>query len=110
MAVAENPTTWFEDMVLGLGKFEPILPACVREELTKLASTRGRRARLARVAIELASKFSTIACGRTEVDDEIMSAALTRGTIVATTDENLANSLKSAHLKVVSLRSGRVVF
>jgi len=107
MAVAENPTTWFQDVVESLGNFEPILPACVRDELSKLASGRGKRARVARVAVELASNFATIPCGKAAVDDEIVSAALTTGAVVATTDANLALSLKAVHLKVVSLRSGR---
>jgi rRNA-processing protein FCF1 len=108
MAVAENPTTWFQDIIGSLGSFEPILPDCVREELSKLASGRGKRASKARVALDLASKFATIPCGRAAVDDEIVSAALTKGAVVATTDANLALSLRAAHLRVVSLRSGRV--
>jgi rRNA-processing protein FCF1 len=109
MAVAENPTSWFQDIVQSLGSFEPTLPACVGDELSKLAAGRGKRARLARVALDLASKFGTIPCGNADVDDEIMSAAMTEGAVVATTDANLALSLKAAHLKVVSLRSGRAV-
>ncbi|MDA4125834.1 MAG: twitching motility protein PilT [Thaumarchaeota archaeon] len=108
MAVAENPTTWFQDIVAGLGSFEPILPACVRDELSKLASGRGKRAREARVALDLASNFASIPCGKAAVDDEIVSAALTKGALVATTDADLVLSLRAAHLKVVSLRSGRV--
>ena len=110
MAVAENPTTWFQDIVEGLGSFEPILPACVRAELSRLASGRGTQARKARVALELAANFATILCGKAAVDDEIVSAALTKGAAVATTDSDLALSAKAAHLRVVSLRSGRVGF
>jgi rRNA-processing protein FCF1 len=109
MAVAENPTTWFQDIVQSLGKFEPILPACVEEELSKMASGRGKRAHLARVSLDLASKFGTIPCGNVDVDDEIMSVAMTIGAVVATMDASLAFSLKAAHLRVVSLRSGRAV-
>lgn len=108
MAMAENPTTWFEDIVESLGKFEPILLVCVRDELSKLASGRGKKASEARVALELSSKFATIPCGKADVDDEIVSAALTHGALVATTDAGLALSLKAARLRVVSLRSGRV--
>ena len=110
MAVAENPTTWFQDIVEGLGSFEPILPACVRDELLRLASGRGKQAREARVALELTANFATIPCGNAAVDDEIMSAALTKGAAVATTDSDLALSVRAAHLRVVLLRSGRVAF
>jgi len=110
MAVAENPTTWFQDIVQGLGSFEPILPACVRDELSKMALGRGKRARGARVALELAANFATISCGMAAVDDEIVSAALTKEAAIATTDSDLALSAKAAHLRVVLLRSGRVAF
>lgn len=108
MAVAENPTTWFQDIVQSLGGFEPILPACVRDELSRLALGRGKQAREARVALELAANFATISCGKAAVDDEIVSAALTRGAAIATTDSDLAHTAKAAHLRVVFLKSGRV--
>jgi rRNA-processing protein FCF1 len=108
MAVAENPTTWFQDIIQSLGSFEPILPACVRDELSRLAMGQGKQAREARVALELAAKFASVSCGKADVDDEIVSAALTRGAAIATTDSDLALSAKAAHLRVVLLRSGRV--
>jgi rRNA-processing protein FCF1 len=42
------------------------------------------------------------------VDDEIASAALGMGAKVATTDVRLARSLRSLHVGVITLRSGRV--
>jgi rRNA-processing protein FCF1 len=108
MAVAENPTTWFQDIIQSLGGFEPILPVCVRDELSRLALGRGNQARKARVALELAANFVITSCGNAAVDDEIVSAALTKGAAIATTDSDLALSAKAAHLRVVLLRSGRV--
>ncbi len=108
MAVAENPTTWFQDMIQSLGSFEPILLACVRDELSRLGMGQGKQAREARVALELAANFANISCGKATVDDEIVSAALTKGAAIATTDSDLAHSAKAAHLRVVLLRSGRV--
>ncbi|MDG6962113.1 MAG: hypothetical protein JRN71_06690 [Nitrososphaerota archaeon] len=32
MAVVERPTTWFEDIVDNIGKFQPVLLDCVRDE------------------------------------------------------------------------------
>lgn len=108
MALVESPTTWFEDIVEGVGKFEPVLLDCVREELERLASGQGKRARTARVSLDMASKFQRAPCGTSKADDEIVSAALGTGGLVATTDRELARSLKASHVGVISLRGGRV--
>jgi rRNA-processing protein FCF1 len=108
MAVAENPTTWFEDIVGYVGKFEPILLDCVRGELEQLASDEGRRGRFARVSLEMTARFATAPCGKTSVDAEIASAAASQPAIVATTDSKLLESLRASHVTVISLRRGRV--
>ena len=108
MALAETPTTWYEDLVEGLGKFEPIFLQCVKEELSRLASGSGKTARTATVALDLASSFSIRPCGRAAVDDEILSAAASMGAVVATVDAELLHSAKAARRKVVTLRRGRV--
>ena len=108
ISVVERPTTWFEDIVDGIGRFQPILLDCVRVELEGLASGQGRRARSARAALELAAKFAVAGCGGASVDAEIESSALTTGALVATTDSELSRSLRGVHVKVVTLRSGRV--
>lgn len=108
MAVAENPTTWFEDIVAYVGKFEPILLDCVRAELEQLASDEGKRGRFARVSLEMTAKFARSPCGEASVDDEIASAAASQSASVATTDSGLLESLRASHLRVVSLRKGRV--
>ena len=108
MAVVETPTTWFEDIVDAVGRFEPVLLDCVRGELERLARGQGRRSRSARVALDLALDFKPLHCGGAPVDDEIMSAALTADALVATTDASLARTARAAHLRVVSLRKGRV--
>lgn len=108
MAVVEKPTTWYEDIVDGIGKFEPVLLECVRGELEKMATAQDKRARAARVSLDLASNFARAPCGRAKVDDEIVSAALSAKAVVATADLELARSLRAAHVRVVSLKSGRV--
>ena len=108
MAVIDEPTTWFEDIAEGVGKFEPVILDCVRQELERLAMGQGRRARSARASLEVASKFSRVPCGKAKVDDEIASAAMSSKGIVATVDDELSRSLKSVHVRVVSLRGGRV--
>ena len=108
MAVAEKPTTWFEDIVGLVGKFEPVLPDCVREELERMAGGQSKKARTARVGLDLASRFSRARCGESRVDDEIVSAALSTKALVATTDSDLAHALRSVHVRVISLKAGRV--
>ena len=108
IAVVESPTTWFEDIAESIGKFQPVLLSCVREELDRLASGQGKKARSARVALELAAGFAGGRCGAASVDDEIVSHALTEGALVATTDSGLLSSLGAAHVLAVTLRGGRV--
>jgi len=108
MAVVDEPTTWYEDIVDGVGKFQPVLLECVKKELQKLASGQGRRAPTARVALDLAKEFEAGECGGADVDDEIISASSSRGAVLATLDSELASSARSAHLRVISLKKGRV--
>ncbi len=108
MAVVERPTTWFEDIVDNVGKFQPVLLDCSRAELEKLASGQGRRSRTARASLELSSGFKGYPCGSARVDDELMSAALTHKAMVATVDADLVRSLRARGARTVTLRSGRV--
>jgi rRNA-processing protein FCF1 len=108
MAVVETPTTWFEDIVDRVGKFEPVLLECVAEELKRLASGKGAKSRTAGVALEVSTQFHSLPCGDADVDDEIISAAMAEGALVATTDEELARAANAVHLRVISLSKGRV--
>ncbi len=108
MAVAENPTTWYEDIVGEVGRFQPVLLECVMQELAKIASGQGRRSRTARVALDLASGFVVLPCGKAGVDDEVVSAAVSTKSAVATVDEELLRTLKRLRVKAISLRANRV--
>lgn len=108
MAVVEHPTTWFEDIVERLGKFQPVVLECVQREMERLASGAGRKARSARVALDLAKGFGREPCGGASPDDEIVSVAQGGGTAVATVDSKLIKTLKALGIQVVSLRGGRV--
>jgi rRNA-processing protein FCF1 len=109
MSVSENPTKWRDGMVEILGSFEPVLLDCVREELVTLSKGRGKKARLAGLALQLAAGFSPGPCGRADVDDEVASAAIGGGAAVATVDRVLTATLRAMHVDVVGLRSGRVM-
>ena len=108
MAVVEHPTTWYEDIVDGIGRFQAVIPECVRDEMEKLASGQGRRSRTARAALEIASGFTTFPCGKASVDDEVLSGALSEGAAIASVDTSLVRSARASHLKTVTLRGGRV--
>ncbi len=108
MAVAEHPTTWSEDISGELGKFEPVVLECVVDEMRRLANGEGRKARYARVALELAGGFGREPCGGAGPDDEIVSAAQGPGKAVATIDSNLLETLVALGVRVVTLRKGRV--
>lgn len=108
MAVAEAPTPWVEDIIDAIGRYDAVIPECVRAELDGIARGSGKRARAARVGLEMASKFVLAPCGKARVDDEIASLALGMKAYVATVDADLAGSLRAAHVRVISLSGGRV--
>jgi rRNA-processing protein FCF1 len=107
MAVAERPTQWEADIEAALGKYDPVLLRCVKDELTRMTSGKGRRPRYAKVALAIADAFSVAPCGKGGTDDEIMSWALSNGAAVATIDGDLSKALTEAHVRVISLRDGR---
>ena len=108
MAVAEAPTTWLDDTTGIVGKFEPVLLDCVRAEMLKLAAEGSKRSRFARAGLQMASGFRVLPCGKAQVDDEIVSVALSNGAVVATVDGALIAALRGAGVSVISLKSGRV--
>jgi rRNA-processing protein FCF1 len=108
MSVSENPTEWEADIASLVGGFEPVLLDCVKGELVTISAGSGKKARLAKIALQLAADFSPGPCGRAKVDDEIVSTALGCGAAVATADRALSATLRAVHLDVVGLSSGRV--
>lgn len=77
------------------------------DELKRLSRGRGRKARYAGLALELASKFRVLPSGSASVDDEVVSSALDRSAVVATADGSLARNLRALKVTVIGLRSGR---
>ena len=108
--MAEDPTDWADDMTHSIGKFQPVMLECVKAELEQLGAASGKKAKVARLALSLASGFRLRSNGSGMVDDEIVSAALEDEASVATTDRELAQTLMAAHVNVIQLRSGRVYF
>ena len=109
IAVIEKPTTWYEDAMEKVGRFEPVILDCVKRELTKLSEGQTKRARYARLALELAKEFELERCGGgLSVDDEIISYSNGASALVATVDGRLLSSLRKMRLGAITLKSGRV--
>ena len=108
MAIVENPTTWYEDIVERVGKFEPVILDCAKSELDRLAQGESKRARYAKLALELTKEFEVERCGGLTVDDEIASYGKGARAIVATLDAALLTRLRKMRVDAITLRSGRV--
>ena len=108
MAIVENPTTWYEDIVERVGKFEPVILDCAKSELDRLARGESKRARYAKLALELTKEFEVERCGGLTVDDEIASYGKGARAIVATLDAALLTRLRKMRVDAITLRSGRV--
>jgi rRNA-processing protein FCF1 len=108
MAVSERPTSWEADLERE-GRLEPVLIESVERELSQLSQEPSKKGRVAKVALEVSRRFERRASPGRRADDDIVSAALELGASVATTDSALAETLKSLHLRVISLSRGRVV-
>lgn len=108
MALAENPTTWFEDLTDVLGKFRPVLLDCVESELERLVGVQGRKRSGARLALELAHGFERLHCGNPAPDKELVERAQVEGNTVATVDAEVLAEIKQSGRKAVTLRRGRV--
>ena len=108
MAIAETPTDWEDGLLGSLGGFEPVMLKAVSEELDRLSSGKGKRAKAARVAIEISKRFKPLKGGPGKADEEIISAALGSAAAVATMDRELIRALTKLRVETVTLRSGRV--
>lgn len=111
IAVIERPTTWREDLLEKIGRFDPVVITPVYDELISLANGTNRTSGPASIARDMvdtgALKLRRGAGGR-PADDELISAALEGHAAVATIDGALMKQLKALHIEVVTLSGGRV--
>ena len=108
MALAEHPTTWEGDLLEELGSYVPVLLDCVERELLMIGEGGWRRRGLARVALQMSSGFERKRSGGADPDSELVSAVLSTGGSVATTDGELLAALRAAGVGAVTLSKGRV--
>lgn len=110
MAIMEHPTTWYEDILEGVGSFKPTVLDVVQQELAKVSKGMGKRSRFAALALELSTNFAT-AKARSKngkPDDELISYAKEKRAMVATIDSELMERLAALKVPVITLRRGRV--
>jgi rRNA-processing protein FCF1 len=88
-----------------IGAYEPVLLACVRDELCGLAAGRGKNGAAARAALALAERCTLITSGPpgATVDEKILYHASTHGCIVFTSDRHLRTALLAQGVPVISL-------
>lgn len=111
IAVMEHPTSWREDLLEKVGRFQPVVIEPVYDELARLALGRNRASRYASLAkgmVDSGEMLLQKATGSGMADDELISLALDDGALVATVDAELIRQLKALHVGVVSLSGGRV--
>ena len=108
IAVVEHPTSWYEDIVERIGKFDPVILECVKWELERITSRPTRRGRFAALALEAAKSFQSEKCGGASTDAEIISFAKSHNAAVATVDGQMVKRLRRMKVVVFTLRSGRV--
>lgn len=108
IAIVKRPTTWYEDIVERIGRFEPVALECVIDELRSIAKRGGKRGRYASLALEFARSFKIKRYNDGDVDEQIINYAIKRDAIAATIDRDLIKELKGHRLTVITLRSGRV--
>jgi rRNA-processing protein FCF1 len=111
IAVMEYPTSWHEDILDKVGRFEPVVIQPVYDELARLADGTKRASRYALLAKEMVDRGELLLqkpTGSGTADDELISLALDEDALVATLDAELIRQLKALHVGVVALRGGRV--
>jgi rRNA-processing protein FCF1 len=106
----ERPTSWQDDILEKIGRFEGVIIGPVQVELKRLVERKGREAGFARLALELVDDgtMKLDSSGGIRADEELVSYALREGAAVATIDHALIKQLEASHIDVLSLSGGRV--
>jgi len=95
--------------LLALGYTEVFTIDLVVRELEKLAVSRGREGRNARIGLEFIRKGGVIVlkAGSERTDDEIFRLAKTKEYIACTQDRGLIKRIRKAGLQFITLRQGK---
>ncbi len=95
--------------LLALGYTEVFTIDLVVRELEKLAVSRGKEGRNARIGLEFIRKGGVIVlkAGSERTDDEILRLAKTKEYIACTQDRGLIKRIRKAGLQFITLRQGK---
>jgi rRNA-processing protein FCF1 len=107
LRIAEEPTDWENQVDQLFGQYMAVILSSVESELKSIASGKGKRAKMAKVALEISSRFPVVERNG-PVDKTILDFASERDAVVATSDAELASSLLERGIKVISLRNRRI--
>ncbi|NIP40613.1 MAG: hypothetical protein GTN37_02800 [Candidatus Aenigmarchaeota archaeon] len=95
--------------LLGLGYTEVFTIELVIRELERLAVSKGKEGRNARIGLEFIRKGEVVIlkAGGWKADDEILRLAKTKEYIACTQDKGLIKRLKDSALPFITLRQGK---
>jgi len=110
IVLASKPIQKLEVLENNIGKIDFVIPSIVIDELNNLVSTASaKRANAAKLALELAKKFKTIALQGKSADESIVDYASKHRCYVATIDNVLKNKLKNNGIDVITLVKDRII-
>jgi len=110
MVLANRPVKGMDELEARFGKIHFLIPTAVIKELDKLASSAGvKRAKEAKLTLDLISKFKTIRMDSVVADDAIMDYVSRRKCMVATIDNELKNKLQRNGVSVVTLSKNKLI-
>jgi len=110
IVLASKPIQKLEVLENNIGKIDFVIPSIVIDELNNLVSTASaKRANAAKLALELAKRFKTIALEGKGADEVIIDYASKHRCYVATIDNVLKNKLKNNGIDVITLVKDRII-
>lgn len=110
IVLASKPIKKLDVLESNIGKIDFIVPSAVIDELENLASTASaKRANAAKLALEVAKRFKTVAIHGKSADEAIVDYVSKHRCYVATIDNSLKNKLKSNGIDVITLIKDRVI-
>jgi len=110
IVLASKPIKKLDVLENNIGKIDFIVPSTVIDELKNLVSTASaKRANAAKLALELAKRFKTIALQGKSADEVIIDYASKHRCYVATIDNVLKNKLKRNGIDVIILVQDRII-
>lgn len=110
IVLANRPVKGMDELEARFGKVNFLIPTAVIKELNKLASSTGvKRAKEAKLTLDLISKFKIVRLDSVVADDAIIDYAARRKCMAATIDNELKNKLQRNGMSVVTLSKNKLI-